>query len=274
MRVATIRVPYRGREVQVRSHLPTSILRRWLTPIFAFALLILVWHVVATSFFKPIFFPAPLAVAQTAVKMVGDGVIFGHIGASLQRIMFGFLLGSMIGAPIGLLIGAFGLVRGLIDPYVNFFRFVPAIAWLTPAIIWFGIGETAMIVIIVYTTIFIVVINTSIGVSNVAPNKIWAARSLGADRGQVFLHVIAPASVPFILGGMRIAMGLSVAVIVAAEMIGADRGLGFLIWNSRIWMQTDVIFLVIVLLGVLGFTLDQFFRLLIRRFASRYGPAE
>jgi NitT/TauT family transport system permease protein len=104
--------------------------------------------------------------------------------------------------------GSFKPVRMFFDPYIQFFRFIPSIAWLTPAVIWFGIGETPKVLIIVYTTIFIVIINTIVGVSNVSENKIWAGRCLGANGRQIFLFVILPATLPFILTGMRLAMGI------------------------------------------------------------------
>jgi len=245
----------------------------WIS-VLSIVLLLLFWQVVASRFFSPLFFPTPMIVARRAVVMVMDGTIFGNIAVSLQRILAGFIIGSALGAPIGLLIGTYRRVKAFVDPYINFFRYVPSIAWLTPAIIWLGIGETSKVFIIVYTTIFIVTINAAIGVSNVSMNKVRAGRSLGANQAQVFFHVILPATVPFILSGMRLAMGNSFTTVVAAEMIGADRGLGFLIWNSRIWMATDTIFLTIVVLGVLGFSTDWLFRYMIKRFAHRYGPVE
>jgi len=238
------------------------------------ASMLVIWQLVASLFFRPEFFPTPLIVVRKGWELVSDGSIWGHIGVSLARIMSGFVIGSLIAAPIGLLMGSFKPIRTFFDPYTQFFRFIPSIAWLTPAVIWFGIGETPKVLIIVYTTIFIVIINTIVGVSNVSENKIWAGRCLGASGRQLFFHVTLPATLPFILTGMRLAMGNSLATVVAAEMIAADQGIGFLIFNSRLWMATDIIFLAIVLLGVLGFTTDRTFRILISRFARQYGPIE
>jgi ABC-type nitrate/sulfonate/bicarbonate transport system permease component len=236
--------------------------------------MVVLWHVIATSFFKPQFFPGPAVVFATGVEMVQSQELFEHIGISLQRILAGFFLGSAIAAPVGLLMGSIRKVRVILDPYTQFFRFVPSIAWLTPVVLWFGVGEISKVLIIVYTTTFIVLINTMVGVANIAPNKLRAAACLGATPVKAFFHVTLPATLPFILTGMRLAMGNSFATVVAAEMIAADAGLGYLIFNSRLWMATDRIFIGIVCLGTLGLITDRFFRYLIVRFAHQYGPIE
>ncbi|TMJ38037.1 MAG: ABC transporter permease, partial [Alphaproteobacteria bacterium] len=124
--------------------------------------LIVLWHLIATTFFKPQFFPPPLLVLSTGREMLESGELMEHVSISLQRILAGFLIGSAIAAPAGLLMGSIPIVRAIFDPYVQFFRFVPSLAWLTPVVIWFGIGETSKVLIIVYTTIFIVLINTMV----------------------------------------------------------------------------------------------------------------
>jgi NitT/TauT family transport system permease protein len=236
--------------------------------------MIILWHVIAASFFKPQFFPGPLLVLETGTEMVLSGELFEHISISLQRILTGFLIGSAIAAPAGLVMGSAPLVRAIFDPYAQFFRFVPSLAWLTPVVLWFGIGEISKVLIIIYTTVFIVLINTMVGVSHIAPNKLRAAACLGATPLKSFVHVTLPATVPFILTGMRLAMGNSFATVVAAEMIAADSGLGYLIFNSRLWMATDRIFIGIVCLGALGLIADRFLRYLVLRFAHQYGPIE
>ena len=236
--------------------------------------MIVLWHVIATNLFKPQFFPGPLLVLATGEEMVASGELFEHISISLQRILTGFLIGSAIAAPAGLVMGSVQVVRAIFDPYAQFFRFVPSLAWLTPVVLWFGIGEISKVLIIIYTTMFIVLINTMVGVAHIAPNKLRAAACLGATPFQTFLHVTLPATLPFILTGMRLAMGNSFATVVAAEMIAADSGLGYLIFNSRLWMATDKIFIGIVCLGTLGLITDRFFRYLVVRFAHQYGPIE
>jgi NitT/TauT family transport system permease protein len=143
---------------------------------------------------------------------------------------------------------------------------------VTLAMIWFGIGEASKYFLIIYGTVFIVTMNTIAGIVSIPPAKIRAARSLGANQWQLFVFVTLPASVPFILTGMRMAMGTAFTTIVAAEMVAAQSGLGFLIFSSRLFMQTDAIFVGIVALGMLGFLADRMMRFLILAFAKRYAP--
>jgi len=237
-----------------------------------FASLFLIWHVVSTWILPSVLFPTPAKVVLKAIELADDGSLWEQVSASLGRIASGFAGGSLIGIPIGLAIGSFPIVRRLLEPYTEFLRFIPATALITVAVIWFGIGETSKIFLIIYTTVFIVIINTAAGVSAVAPNKIRAARSLGASSAQVFFFVALPATVPYILTGMRLAMANSFVTIVAAELVAANNGLGRMIWDSRMYMLVDQIFVALLVLGLLGFTADRLFRWGIYAFAGRFSP--
>ena len=240
----------------------------------AVAVVLALWEVLAGYVYPSVLIPPLSKVVVAGAVLMQSGELELHVAASLERIFSGFIIGSVIAAPLGLLMGMSRLLRNIVEPFIQFLRFVPAIAWLTPAVIWFGIGETSKVAIIVYATIFVVAINTTVGVANVSPNKIWAAEMLGANRSQIFWHVMLPASLPFILTGMRLAMGGSFAAVVSAEMVASNEGLGFLIFNSRLWMATDAIFVAILVLGALGFGTDWLFRKAIRRFAHQFGPVE
>lgn len=237
-----------------------------------FASLFLIWHAAATWIVGSVLFPPPWQVVVKAVELAQDGTLGEQVSASLLRIFAGFAGGALIGIPLGLAIGSFTIVRRLLEPYTEFLRFIPATAMITVAVIWFGIGEGSKIFLIVYTTVFIVIINTAAGVSAVAPNKIRAARSLGASGAQVFLHVALPATVPYILTGMRLAMANSFVTIIAAELVAANNGLGKMIWDSRMYMLVDQIFVALLVLGLLGFTTDRLFRWGIYAFAGRFSP--
>ncbi len=237
-----------------------------------FASLFVIWHIASTWIIPSVLFPTPWKVLLKGIELAEDGTLWDQASASLARIATGFVGGSLIGIPIGLAIGSFPIVRRLLEPYTEFLRFIPATAMITVAVIWFGIGESSKIFLIIYTTVFIVIINTAAGVTAVAPNKIRAARSLGAGPFQIFFFVALPATVPYILTGMRLAMANSFVTIIAAELVAANNGLGRMIWDSRMYMLVDQIFVALVVLGFLGFTADRLFRWGIYAFAGRFSP--
>ena len=238
-----------------------------------FASLFVLWHLASIYLVSSVLFPPPAIVFRKAVILVRNGVLLEHLWASVQRILIGFIAGSLLGIPIGLAMGSFRPVRQVLEPYTEFLRFIPSVAMITVAVIWFGIGEASKIFLIIYTTIFIVILNTAAGVSAIANNKIRAAQALGATRGQIFFHVALPATVPYILTGMRLAMANSFTTIVAAELIAANEGLGKMLWDGRMFMLVDDIFVSLVSLGLLGFAVDRMFRWSIYTFAGKYSPA-
>ncbi|MEO8848858.1 MAG: ABC transporter permease [Casimicrobiaceae bacterium] len=231
-----------------------------------------VWHIVATWFFVSVLFPPPLPVLRKAAELIANGELPVNVWVSLRRILIGFAFGSMVGIVVGLLVGSFMTFRRLLDPVVETLRFIPAVAMITVAVIWFGIGEVAKIFIIFYGTVFIVIISTAAGVASIPPNKPRAALSLGANRLQLFLFVTLPATVPFILTGMRLAMANAFTTIVAAELVAANQGIGTLLWQSRLYMQVDTVFVVLLTLAVMGFIVDRCFRWAIFTFAHHYSP--
>jgi NitT/TauT family transport system permease protein len=238
-----------------------------------FASLFVIWQLTSIYLVGSVLFPPPTVVLRKGLLLARNGILFEHLWASLQRILAGFVAGSLLGIPIGLAMGSFRPVRKLLEPYTEFLRFIPSVAMITVAVIWFGIGEASKVFLIIYTTIFIVILNTAAGVSAIAPNKIRAAESLGATQGQIFLHVALPATVPYILTGMRLAMANSFTTIVAAELIAANDGLGKMLWDGRLFMLVDEIFVSLVTLGFLGFATDRLFRWSIYTFAGKYSPA-
>ena len=237
-----------------------------------FALLFLVWHLAAVLLVRSTLFPPPGPVLDRARVLIEDGLLQESMIASLRRILQGFLIGSAIGIPLGLAIGSFRAARLLLEPWTEFFRFIPAVAMITVSVIWFGIGEESKVFLIAYTTVFVVIIATAAGVGAVARDKIRAAQCLGASRLQVFALVALPATLPFILTGMRLAMANAFVTIVAAELVASNDGLGKMLWDARLFMQIEDIFVALVTLGLLGFATDRAFRLLIRAFAGRYNP--
>jgi NitT/TauT family transport system permease protein len=157
---------------------------------------------------------------------------------------------------------------------VHTLRFIGPIAWISAVMMWFGLGETSKVILIVYTTTFVVLISTMIGVMTIHPNKLRAARVFGARGFRLFAHVTLPAALPHVLTGARLAMMNSFMTIIAAEMVAAREGLGFLIFNSRQWMEVDAIFVGMITLGLLGLLADRLMALLTRVLFRRFRPAD
>lgn len=239
----------------------------------AVVIILAAWQLASDLYDVPVLFPSPLAAARKAVDLVRQGRLQADIAVSMWRILAGFAVGSVLGTAVGLLMGSSRLVADLLSPYVNFLRFLASVAWISAVMIWFGLGETSKIVLIVYTTTFVVLVNTAAGVLSVHPTKIRAARCFGASPARIFLWVTFPATVPFILTGIRLAMMNSFMTVVSAEMVAAESGIGFLIFNSRQWMETDAIFVGMFTLGVLGLLSDRVIQGLIAAFLWRYRPA-
>lgn len=235
-----------------------------------FVLLFATWHLAATTFARSALFPSPWPVCLRALVLIEEGYLPEQVWASLRRILQGFAIGSAIGVPVGLAIGSFRVVRLLLEPWTEFFRFIPAVAMITVSVIWFGIGEESKIFLIAYSTVFVVIIATAAGVGAISRDKIRAALCLGATRAQLFRLVALPATLPYILTGMRVAMANAFVTIVAAELIASNDGLGKMLWDARLFMQVEDIFVALVALGLLGFSADRLFRFAIRAFAGRF----
>ena len=228
------------------------------------------WHFASASFALPRLFPSPERTFETLMRLVKDGTLLRDAGASLARILGGFVIGSVVGFALGLAMGSSRIVRYALDPFVNFLRFISGIAWIQLATIWLGLGETSKIALVAYVTIFAVAINTLAGFLRIPHARLRAAQSLGASRMQLFLWVELPSCIHFALQGMRLAMAGAFLTVVAAEMIAATSGLGFLIYSSRQFLATDAMFVGILTLGVLGFLTDKVFLLLCERRLARY----
>ncbi|MCX5203551.1 ABC transporter permease [Streptomyces sp. NBC_00237] len=229
-----------------------------------------VWQLVAMKY-GPSLVASPRETLSAAKELASDGTLGNSVIASSRRILIGWGFGVVVGAPVGLLIGQIRIVRQLLEPYIEFFRFIPPVAFVTLAVVWLGIGETSKVVLIFYTAVFIVTLNTSAGVMAVNESKLRAAASLGASRRQILQRVVLPSTVPYILTGARLAMGNSFLTIVSAEIVAAQVGLGSLIWTSRNYGRIDWVFVGIITLGILGLVYDRVLRLVAMRVLRKYG---
>jgi NitT/TauT family transport system permease protein len=230
------------------------------------------WEYFSRQAIVPLLFPSPESTWNVAMQLLRDGRLAHDVVISLSRIGAGFAIGSGLGVTLGVLMGSFRPIRAFFEPYVQFFRFLPALAWIPAAMLWLGTGEASKIALLVYTTLFVVALNTMIGVASVGRNQLRAAQCFGATRWQTFALVIVPSTVSYMVTGMRLAMGNCFSTIVAAELLAPKAGLGYLIFSSRTWMQTEFAFVGIAVLGALGFLVDRIFHLASARLFSRYLP--
>lgn len=215
--------------------------------------------------------PSPRTVLATGAGMAASGELFVHIGASVARALTGLVIGSGIGIVFGLLTGRIALVAQLLEPLAQLFRSIPAIAFVPLAIIWFGLGEQSKIFLITFGVFFPVWINTLMGVKNVRPVYVRAARSLGVTQQQLLRRVILPAALPFIITGVRISVAIAYIMLAAAEMAGAQQGLGQMIQESYLVFRTDRMIVGIVMLGILGLISDRLFMVGVRKLCPWYG---
>ncbi|KRD72278.1 ABC transporter permease subunit [Ensifer sp. ENS10] len=229
--------------------------------------LVALWFFVTESgWVKPLFLPSPLAVWDKFMLALTDGVsnstLIEHTLASISRVFGAFLLALVTAVPIGILMGVNRFVRGLFDPIIEFYRPLPPLAYLPLVIIWLGIGEFPK-VFLIYLAIFApMAIAARAGVRSVSTEQIHAAYAMGATRGQVISQVIMKAALPEIFTGMRIGIGVGWTTLVAAEMVAANRGLGFMVLNAAENLESDTVIMGIFIIGIFAFAFDLLIRYL------------
>ncbi|RUX22483.1 ABC transporter permease subunit [Mesorhizobium sp. M2A.F.Ca.ET.042.01.1.1] len=229
----------------------------------AIAILVLLaaWTAAASlQLVSPVFLPSPAAVWAKFVVVARDGFVdatlLQHTLASLWRVFAALIAAILVGVPVGLAIGISRIGRGVFDPLLEFLRPIPPLAYLPLIIIWFGIGEPSKILVIAIAMLAPVALSTAAGVRGVSRERVDAARSLGATRAQVIRHVILPSALPSILTGLRIALGAGWSTLVAAELVAATRGLGFMIQSAAQFLVTDVVMMGILVIAIIAFALE------------------
>lgn len=214
---------------------------------------------------EPIWLPPPEAVVARVAEIAASGyqnfTLWEHLGWSLFRVIAGFVLGALVGIPLGYAMGLSDWFRGWFDPIVEFMRPVPPLALIPLVIIWAGIGEAGKIILLFLAALWIMTIAARAGVSGVAISKVHAAYSLGASKWQILRHVIVPNSLPEIFTGARVAMGVCWGTVVAAELVAAEKGAGMMIMVASRFQLTDVVIMGIILIGVIGYGIDILMRM-------------
>jgi taurine transport system permease protein len=249
-------------EVPRRRRLDTTLMISGLTIL----ALILLWASASSlKLVSPVFLPSPLTVLQSlgTVATIGfvDSTLAQHTLASLGRIFGALAAAIVIGVPAGVAIASSRVGKGVLDPIVEFLRPLPPLAYLPLVIIWLGIGEASKITVIALAMLPPVIISTAAGVRSASKDHVNAARSFGATRWQVLWHVILPGAVPSILTGTRIALGAGWSTLVAAELIAASRGLGFMIQSAAQFLVTDIVIAGIFVIAIIAFLFELIARL-------------
>ena len=226
------------------------------------AILVAVWWLLVIMTQSAIF-PTPWQVVTGTVELARDGTLWTDIGASLLRVAVGFALAVIIAVPLGLWMGWVAGAFSTLNPLFQILRPISPIAWIPIAILWFGVGNASPIFLIFMSSVFPMVVQTTAGVHTIERRYLRAAENFGVSRRTLFLQVIIPATLPQIIVGMRIGLGVAWLVVVAAEMIALRSGLGYLIIDSRnAGNRYDLVIGGMVIIGLIGLMLDGAMRLL------------
>ncbi|MBK8100476.1 MAG: ABC transporter permease [Planctomycetes bacterium] len=219
-------------------------------------------------------FPKPVDVLAGLVELASKGLLLKYIVASLFRVSVGFTLAVLVGVPLGLVCGWFPPLFLALNPLIQVLRPISPIAWIPVAILWFGVDDRAPIFLIFLASVFPITVSSMAAVQNIQPVYIRAARNFGLSRLELFRRVILPATLPQILTAVRIALGIAWLVVVAAEMIAVNSGLGFLIIDARnAGKRYDLVVAGMLMIGLIGLGLDQLVRRLERFDEVRWGYA-
>ena len=229
--------------------------------IVAIAALLAIW--VAGSMLKlinPGYFPTPETLGSAFLDLVKNGYqghpLWEHIGISLFRTLVGFFVGAIIGVPLGLLTGYSRRMGAMISPIMAFIRPIPPIAFIPMAVLYFGLGELGKIVLIVFVSFNYVQANAQAGAAGFPIAYRRASQSIGLTEWQTFVHAVLPAALPQIFTGLKVALALSWAVVVAAELVGAQSGLGFMISDAALLFRISVVFIGVALIGIIGMLMN------------------
>ncbi len=237
-------------------------LKQILQSLAVIAVLVATWWIVVVAT-GSVIFPTPWQVVTGMLELVEDGSLWRHIGASLFRVGSGFLLAVLVGTPLGLWMGWSKAAFRTLNPLFQLLRPISPIAWIPVAILWFGIGNASPIYLIFISSVFPMIVQTTTGVHGIEKRYLRAAENFGVSRRTLLLQVIIPAVLPQVIVGMRIGLGVAWLVVVAAEMIALNSGLGYLIMDSRnAGNRYDLVIAGMIIIGVIGLSLDGFMRLL------------
>jgi NitT/TauT family transport system permease protein len=249
-------------------------MRSILGAVFSLSVACLIWEAFARSgLFAPVLAPSVVLIGSALGRMVLNGAMLRHTLYTLYRVLFGFLLAGVVGVFIGILMGRFRRVERFFVPLVSVLMPIPSLAWVPVFILWFGLGNAATIALVFYAATFPVIYNTWTGVRSV--NRLWirSAQAMGADEKALFQKVVLPGSLAFVITGLRQAFARAWIAVVGGEMIAATNwGLGWVIFDSKEFLNTDVMMASLAVIGLIGFAFERLiFHTIEQHTVSRWG---
>jgi NitT/TauT family transport system permease protein len=248
---------------QIRSPIPHRLYYSMV--LLSIAIPLCIWSLFTYSgWVDPLFMPTPSAVLHSGYELLHSGKLMGDVAVSVTRIAWGFLLSAALSIPVGLLIGTFKSIEGLLEPIAGLMRYMPAAAFIPLIILWLGLGEPSKIAIIFLGSFFYNILMIADAVKFIPLDLIKTAYTLGSTRKDVFFHVIFPATLPNIIDTLRINIAGAWNFVVVAELVAANSGLGYHILLAQRYLKTDQIFVGILLIGFIGLAIDCAFKLIVR----------
>lgn len=247
--------------------------RPWLGLV-TFMLILIIWEVLSrVSGWSMHIFPDPITVVESLGEMVINGTLLRHTVASLYRVTVGFYLAMILGIPLGMILGRLQVAQSLVNPLVQFLRPISPLAWIPLAMLWFGIGDRPAIFLIFLSSFFPLVVATTAAVYNINPTFFQVAANFNFSRVELVTRIIIPAIVPEIVIALRITVTIAWLVVVAAEMIAVQSGLGYLILDARNALRMDYVMDGMIVIGLIGLLLDYIMRRLARIESTQWGSA-
>ncbi len=252
---------------------PAKVQRRWLAGVRRLknlgllVLALLLWQITSTFILDKttaVLLPPPSAIGRAGWELIRSGDLFMHLRDSLSREIVAFIW-ACSAIPLAIAMGWSKTINDQVDPLIEVLRPVPPLAWIPLSILWFGIGDIQNQFIIFLGMFFPILLNTIAGVKNIEPNLIRAARCLGASEQRILHRVVLRAALPQIITGIRVGLGVGWMALVAAELVGANSGLGFLINDARTLLRTDVVIVGMITIGIVGLIIDRTIRVAGRR---------
>lgn len=230
---------------------------------------VVIWYTLTDSFIDKLFFPSPMDTVLVVGRM--ESVLVGYFFATLYRVVVGMLAGAILGVICGIAMSWNKWINSILDPLIEALRPIPAVALIPFFILWFGIGDTGKLILTALGGFTVMVVTTLEAIKHVSPIYIMAARTLGANRLTIYRTVILPAITPPLIGGMRVTVALSFALVIAAEFMGAQSGLGYMIMLARRTLQTDAILVGVIIIGITSWIVDRMVRV-IGNYLTRWAP--